>query len=104
VGEVGVGPEGLGVVEPITVEVLPSEAELRDVRPDRELLDRLTRATGGRLIELNELSAAGDWLPNRSRVVIDETRESLVHSLVGLVLALSLLTIEWVGRRWMRLA
>ncbi|MEO0966638.1 MAG: hypothetical protein AAFY08_16180 [Planctomycetota bacterium] len=95
---------GAGAIEPITVEVLPSEAELRDVRPDRELLAGLADATGGQLLALDELAAIDTLLPNRSRIVIDESRESLVHGLIGLAIALVLLGVEWVGRRWMRLA
>ncbi|MEM9296096.1 MAG: hypothetical protein AAGA57_09870 [Planctomycetota bacterium] len=95
---------GAGVVEPVTVEVLPSEAELRDVRPDVELLAGLADATGGQLLTLDELPGIGALLPNRSRVVIDESRESLVHGLIGLAVALVLLGVEWVGRRWLRLA
>lgn len=89
-----------------TVDVAPPDDELRHPETDHEALARLSEATGGRVFrasELRELLADPEHLPKRKVVTHNEVAESLWDTPLALILLVSLLTVEWVGRRVIRL-
>ena len=86
------------------VQVVRSDRELRDAEADQALLAQLARETGGRTFALDQVDQMAASLPNRSVVSEDPVREPLWNSPLALALVLGLLTAEWAGRRWLRLA
>jgi hypothetical protein len=87
------------------VRVLDAADEQRVLDSDHELLKRLTRETGGQMIESVEFGSIPELMPNRMRTVVSEpTRASLWDRPVVLAVLVLLLGAEWVGRRILRLA
>lgn len=101
----------LRVVEPAlddlnitqAVEVLRSDDELRQPAPDRERLLALAHDTGGSVVELSNLDDLARVVPNRARRTPNDIREPLWNSYLALILIVTLLTVEWVGRKAIRL-
>jgi hypothetical protein len=94
------------------LEVLPPDDELRFSRADHEPLAELAEATGGRVLTLGASAdgpspSLGDLprlLPNRElRLLGAQREESLWDKPFTLALLLTLLTLEWAGRRLIRL-
>jgi hypothetical protein len=87
------------------VEVWRSDDELRRPQTDHPALAALSEATGGRVLTPGELGQLPRLLPDRSLKIAGEPE---VHTLwdtpLALLLLLTLLTAEWVGRRLLRLA
>ncbi|MCH8148875.1 MAG: hypothetical protein IH987_12900 [Planctomycetes bacterium] len=90
-----------------TGSALPS-ASFRVDRPDREgrrpeadhaLLTRITEATGGRLLDLNELVDAFSAIPDRSIQIPDDVSEPLWDSRLFLILLTGLISLEWILRK-----
>ena len=86
----------------------PTSATFRVERPDREgrrpeadhaILARMTEATGGRLIELNELVEAFGAIPDRSIQIPDDVSEPLWDSRLVLILFTGLISLEWILRK-----
>lgn len=86
----------------------PPSAAFRVERPDREgrrpeadhaVLARMTEATGGRLIELNELVEAFGAIPDRSIQIPDDVSEPLWDSRLFLILLTGLISLEWILRK-----
>lgn len=102
----GLGESGLSV----TVTVASPRDELRVLDTDHPALERLAEATGGRVLLPSVAGEGGlaslpQLLPNRERVV--ETApdvRTLWDTMPALAALVLLLTIEWVGRRLVRLA
>ncbi|MEC9374608.1 MAG: vWA domain-containing protein [Planctomycetota bacterium] len=92
---------GLGLEAEIVVS-LPDD-ELRRPETDHGLLAELSEQTGGRVIPVNERSGIASELPNRRLRLVSETSEPLWDTPLALLAVLSLLTLEWVGRRLIRL-
>jgi hypothetical protein len=86
-----------------TIDVIDPNDELRQPLPDHDRLRELATLTGGQLVKLDELDELLDYVPNRARRIDDDISERLWDSPMSLVIVLTLLTIEWVGRKWMRL-
>lgn len=87
-------------------EVALPDDELRRPETDHEGLARLASATGGRVFqpeELERLFTEPEHLPKRRVVLWNEVTESLWDTPATLVLIVFLLTLEWVGRRVIRL-
>lgn len=85
-------------------EVVRSDDELRSPETDHELLERLALETGGGILapdgsDLSQLTS----LPNRSVRTPNPLRESIWDTPLVFILLLSLLTLEWVGRKALRL-
>ncbi|MCH2160520.1 MAG: hypothetical protein MK085_01465 [Phycisphaerales bacterium] len=83
------------------VEVLRPDAELRLADADHELLESLAEATGG---DVHEPSAFNDIvLPNRSFTTERPLAERIWTSPLAFMLLVLLATLEWTGRRLVRL-
>lgn len=85
------------------IEVIAPDDELRQPAPDHERLITLASQTDGQVVALDALADLPAMVPNRARMTPDDTREPLWHSPLALGALLVLLTLEWVGRKWIRL-
>ena len=63
------------------------------------MLTRITEATGGRLIELNELVEAFRAIPDRSIQIPDDVSEPLWDSRLFLILFTGFVSLEWILRK-----
>lgn len=85
--------------------VIESGDERRTLDTEHELLAELARRTGGRVVAWDETDRLAEWVPNRGRVHAGTpVIETLWDKWIALLAVLGLLTVEWVGRRLMRLA
>ncbi len=95
----------LGVEQAASVD--PAGNELRLTAADHDVLQTLADTTGGRVLPLNRLERLGAELEAagvpRAVVTPQDESESLRHAPLALVLGLVLLTLEWVGRKAIRL-
>lgn len=102
VGASGAG--GAGVLATL-VEVWLPDDELRRPETDHALLARLSEATEGSVLSLRDIKDLPKLLPNRKlRLAGEPDVETLWDTPLALILVMLLLTIEWVGRRLMKLA
>jgi hypothetical protein len=86
-------------------EVWLPEDELRHPETDHPLLERLVKASGGKMLTPGELADLPKLLPNRRlRLAGEPDVETLWDTPLALILAMLLLTVEWVARRVIRLA
>lgn len=86
------------------VEVWQSDDELRRPQADHALLTRLSEATGGKTLAAADLDQLPRLLPNRRlRLAGEPEIHTLWDTPLALLLVLGLLTLEWAGRRLMRL-
>ena len=96
-----------GAAEDLTarIDVWQPDDEMRRPQTDHPLLDKLAESSGGRVLEPDQLSQLPTLLPNRKLKLAGEPE---VHTLwdtpLALLLAVLLLTGEWVGRRLLRMA
>ncbi|MDX1681656.1 MAG: VWA domain-containing protein [Phycisphaeraceae bacterium] len=86
------------------LEVVATDAEMRQAAADHVQLASLARDSGGRVVPVSQVSELPMLLPNRARRVADDLRESIWDSPLALALVLLLLTGEWVIRKVIRLA
>jgi hypothetical protein len=86
------------------IEVILPDDELRHPEADHGALVALAERTGGATIAPEDLGRLADLLPNREQRRVIEQSESLWDTPLALMILLTLLTIEWVGRRVIRLA
>lgn len=87
------------------VDVRLSDDELRVTATDHDLLARLAEQTGGQVLSPGGLSKAAELLPNRRVRISGEPEVRTLWDrpwVLGLMMAL--ITLEWVGRRLLRLA
>ncbi|MFZ4749738.1 MAG: hypothetical protein ACOYMM_04420 [Phycisphaerales bacterium] len=84
-------------------EVVRRDDELRRGDTDHEALAEIARRTGGQVLDASSLADLARILPRRAR----ETDESVLRALwdtpAALALLLTLLGLEWIGRRLLRL-
>ena len=84
-------------------EVVRRDDELRRGDTDHEALAEIARRTGGQMLDASSLADLARILPRRAR----ETDESVLRALwdtpAALALLLTLLGLEWIGRRLLRL-
>jgi len=102
----GVSHPALGA-DPIERRVVVErrDAESRDPSTDFDALALLAGSTGGRVLGPADLSRLPDLIPNRTRVTALEPRITpLWDAPIVLALLIALLSIEWIGRRVLRLA
>jgi hypothetical protein len=107
------GKYRLEVVDPLLaslslgsdVEVTLPDDELRHPETDHALLARLTKETTGQVLPAARLNELPGLLPNR-QVHISGTPdiETLWDKPAALVVLLLLLSLEWVGRRLIKLS
>ncbi|MGP1346602.1 MAG: hypothetical protein ACTS3F_08040 [Phycisphaerales bacterium] len=93
----------LGSVDPLEIVVAPPDDELRNAQADHAALQRLSAATGGISIPADRMGQLADAIPNREVRLVGERAESLWDTPLALILVLTLLLLEWVGRRLIRL-
>jgi len=91
----------LGIAQPI--EVIHPDDELRQPLPDHARLAALAQQSGGVVVPLNHLDKLAGLIPNRARRTPNDIREPLWDSPLTLILVLGLLTVEWIGRKILRL-
>lgn len=77
----------------------PEVAEWARLEPDRGGLQRLAEASGGRLLELNQLDQLPEWLSAIEVPVQEAVSRPLWHAPWAFVLLLGLLGAEWWLRR-----
>jgi uncharacterized membrane protein len=87
-----------------TLSVREPADELLQPETDHPLLERLAAETGGRSVAPEDLGAALERLPNREIRTENPLREPIWNTPFAFILLLGLLTLEWVGRRHLRLA
>jgi len=92
----GIGLEGEATVS------FPDD-ELRRPETNHPLLADLASRTGGRVMEASELGGIENELPNRRVRLVTERAEPLWDAPLTLIAIITLLTVEWVGRRLLRL-
>lgn len=92
----------LGLAAPLSIRE-PADELLRP-ETDHDLLARLAAETGGRVVAPEALGPALETLPNREVRTENPLRESIWDTPAAFILLLGLLTLEWVGRRNLRLA
>lgn len=86
-------------------EVWLADDELRRPETDHALLAQISRETGGTALRGEELAKLDRLLPKREiRVALAPDEQTLWDAPASLLLLLVLLTMEWVGRRLIRLA
>lgn len=95
------GLSALGLRAGVSVS-LPDD-ELRRPQVDHALLARLADETGGAVLSTGDLSRLAELLPNRRERLLTERAESLWDTPLALIVLATLLTLEWVGRRLIRL-
>lgn len=87
------------------VEVRARDDEMRESAADHGLLNEISNATSGRTLEINEIEHLTDLLPNRQVRTAGETlSEPLWDKPIVWTVLILLLSLEWIGRRVLRLA
>lgn len=77
----------------------PLADEFRSLEPDRALLERMAKDTGGRVLELSEVNTLPKLLENLNVPIKETLTEPLWHSPWVFLLILGLLAAEWILRR-----
>lgn len=77
----------------------PLAEEFRSLEPDRALLERIAKDTGGRVIELGDLPSLPRLLQNLNVPIKQTVTDPLWHSPWVFALILALLAAEWIIRR-----
>ncbi len=94
---------GLGLAA--TVDVAAPDDELRRPQTDHALLGTLSDATAGRVLTVDRLAELPGLLPNRQvRLLGAPEIETLWDKAAMLIALMTLVTAEWLGRKWIRLA
>lgn len=94
---------GLGLSA--TLDVATVDDELRMPQTDHPLLQRLAAETEGRVLEPARLGEVAEVLPNRQiRVLGTPQIETLWDKPIVFTILMLLATLEWAGRRLMKLA
>ena len=83
--------------------VMEADEELRQRLADHERLERLAEDTGGRRVNPDELGQLATLIPQPDPTAND-VFESIWDSPLALLVMVVLLTCEWLGRKWIRLA
>ena len=79
--------------------------ERRQLDSDHELLASISASTGGWVALPDAFGQIPDQLPNRARTIVSPPRRaSLWDRPIVLIVLVTLLTVEWIGRRTLRLA
>ncbi|MEZ6241949.1 MAG: hypothetical protein R3B57_02805 [Phycisphaerales bacterium] len=88
-----------------TLEVARPDDERRHPETDHPSLASLAAQTGGKVIAPTDLAQLASALPNREQVFTGPREiRTLWDRPIALILLISLLVLEWVGRRLIRLA
>ena len=96
-----IDPEGKTVAEKITGWTVNTAAEeFRTLAPNLPLLETLTRATGGRILQPEEAATLPDLLARIDAPVMETSTRPLWHLPWIFLLALLCFLGEWTLRRW----
>lgn len=77
----------------------PAADEFRSLQPNRPLLERLARETGGEMLEQSRLKSWAESLPSKAAPISEPWVEPLWHRSAVFAAALLLLAMEWGIRR-----
>ncbi len=86
------------------VEVVRTDSELAHPESDHAQLTDIATRTGGAVVQPTELARLAEILPKRSLNREQSIVDPLWNSPAALLLLLFLLSTEWIGRKWLRLA
>jgi hypothetical protein len=78
----------------------PAGEEFRSLRPNRALLESLSKRTGGEVIEPSKLASFAKTLPNRKAPITENASIPLWHTPAMFLFALACFVAEWGVRRW----
>jgi len=92
---------GLNLVVPL--DIYAPDDELRRPETDHALLAELAAATGGQVLEADRLGELPELLPNRAVRTLNPLRERIWDTPLAFILVLVLLSVEWIGRKVLRL-
>ncbi len=87
-----------------TLDVIAPDDEMRRPETDHDLLAELSSATGGQVLQIDQVAELPKLLPNRSIKTLNPLTERIWDTPFVFVLALLLFTMEWIGRKLVRLA
>ena len=73
--------------------------EFASLKPNRELMEKIARQTGGEVIDEDKLAAFAAKLPQRRAPVMETTAQPLWHTSWVFLLALACFLAEWGLRR-----
>ncbi len=77
----------------------PAMDEFRDLAPDRELLDRVARSTGGRVLAPEDLEDFVENLPSEKLPLTENVLVPLWHRTPVMLVIMGCLLLEWFVRR-----
>ncbi len=93
-----------GIAPEASLEVIAPDDEMRNPQTNHPLLAEIAEATGGRVLPPDDLDSLPRLLPNRTIIVpLPPESATLWDRPFVLAVLLGLLTVEWVGRRLIRL-
>jgi uncharacterized membrane protein len=78
----------------------PAAEEFRQLKPNRALLDRIAKSTGGQTVAADELESFVATLPTRHAEITEPFIRPFWHQAWIMLLAMLCLTAEWGLRRW----
>ena len=78
----------------------PANDEFQTLTPNRELMQRIAKQTGGEVIELDGLDRFAASLPGREVPLVETKIYPWWHTWYIFLLAVGLLIVEWGLRRW----
>jgi len=90
----------IGKPPTVSVRIEQPDLEAKYPEADHETLERVAMATGGRVVELDDLVEGFAELKDRSVLIPDDIVEPLWDSKVVLILFALLVTAEWGLRKY----
>ena len=87
----------------LSIEVIHPDDELRHPMPDHDRLKALADLSGGQLVPPDRIQELVSLVPNRARRTPNDLRQPLWDAPITLLVVVVLLTVEWVGRKVIRL-
>ncbi|MCH7870418.1 MAG: hypothetical protein IID33_01830 [Planctomycetes bacterium] len=90
-------------VPSVSLRVEPPSLESKSPQADHALLERLADASGGRVVDLDELAEVLGTIPDRSVRIPDDVVEPLWDSKLVFALFALMISMEWVSRKVMGL-
>lgn len=83
----------------VRIRVDPPNLEARRPEADHDTLERIAAATGGRVLELDQLKTGFEAIKDRSVQIPDDIIEPLWDSKLVLMLFVAMISVEWVLRK-----
>lgn len=82
----------------------PAADEFRSLKPNRGLLEKIAKQSGGEMVGSDRLNEFAKSMPNRSVPITETWSFPLWHTSVVFLFALACFVAEWGLRRWKGLA